>query len=341
MRESGLVKGTGRGKKVYGITNAGRERLVELLADPDVSDDRAFTLRVAFARHLPSPVRLEVFERRRTEVLGRRDDLRRRRTGRRADPYLGALLERDADHLANDLAWLDRPDRDRAQPIQAIHGGNVMTGIRLAIAGVGNCASSLVQGIEFYKDADPTERVPGLMHVVLGGYHIRDIELVAAFDVDAEKVGLDASKALLADINNTIKFAEVPHLGVGAARARPSTASASSTARSPRRARPSPSTWPRCCATRRPTCSCRTSRSAPRTRRSYYAQACLDAGVAFVNAIPVFIASDPEWAEKFTEPPASRSSATTSRARSAPPSCTARWPASSRTAAPRSTTRTS
>lgn len=108
VRESGLVKGTGRGKKVYGITNAGRERLVELLADPDVSDDRAFTLRVAFARHLPSPVRLEVFERRRTEVLGRRDDLRRRRLGRRADPYLGALLERDADHLANDLAWLDR-----------------------------------------------------------------------------------------------------------------------------------------------------------------------------------------------------------------------------------------
>lgn len=108
VRESGLVKGKGRGKKVYGITNAGRERLVELLADPDVSDDRAFTLRVAFARHLPSPVRLEVFERRRTELLVRRDDLRRRGTGQRADAYLGALLERDADHLANDLAWLDR-----------------------------------------------------------------------------------------------------------------------------------------------------------------------------------------------------------------------------------------
>ena len=79
---------------------------------------------------------------------------------------------------------------------------------------MGNCASSLVQGLNYYKDADPTDRVPGLMHVVLGGYHIRDIELVAAFDVDAEKVGLDASKALFAEINNTIKFAEVPHLGV-------------------------------------------------------------------------------------------------------------------------------
>jgi DNA-binding PadR family transcriptional regulator len=107
VRESGLVKG-GRGKKVYGITDRGRERLVELLSDPDVSDDRAFTLRVAFARHLAPAARLELFERRRTELLGRRDDLRRRGEGRRADAYLGALLERDADHLANDLAWLDR-----------------------------------------------------------------------------------------------------------------------------------------------------------------------------------------------------------------------------------------
>src|SRR5215217_8319429 len=89
-----------------------------------------------------------------------------------------------------------------------------MSRIRLAIAGVGNCANSLIQGLAYYKDADPSDEVPGLMHVVLGGYHVRDIELVAAFDVDAEKVGLDASKGLRADINNTIQFAEVPHLGV-------------------------------------------------------------------------------------------------------------------------------
>jgi DNA-binding PadR family transcriptional regulator len=108
VRESSLVKGTGRGKKVYGITDHGRERLVELLSDPDVSDDRAFTLRVAFARHLEPAARLELFERRRTELLGRRDDLRRRGAAGRSDAYLGALLERDADHLANDLAWLDR-----------------------------------------------------------------------------------------------------------------------------------------------------------------------------------------------------------------------------------------
>ena len=109
VRESSLVKGTGRGKKVYGITDRGRERLVELLSDPDVSDDREFTLRVAFARHLTDPARLELFERRRTELLGRRDDLRRRSSdGSGHDTYLGALRERDADHLVNDLAWLDR-----------------------------------------------------------------------------------------------------------------------------------------------------------------------------------------------------------------------------------------
>ncbi|MDP1819424.1 MAG: PadR family transcriptional regulator [Acidimicrobiales bacterium] len=112
VRESGLVKGTGRGKKVYGITEHGRERLVELLSDPDVTDDRAFTLRVAFAPHLPDAARLELFERRRTELLRRRDDLRRRESdpGRagRTHSYLRALLERDAENLAHDLAWLDR-----------------------------------------------------------------------------------------------------------------------------------------------------------------------------------------------------------------------------------------
>jgi len=120
VRESGLGKG-GRGKKVYGITERGRERLVELLSDPDVSDDRAFTLRVAFAPLLPDAERLELFERRRTELLSRRDDLRRResRTGRgRAHAYLGALLERDAESLAHDLAWLDRLiDAERARTV--------------------------------------------------------------------------------------------------------------------------------------------------------------------------------------------------------------------------------
>ena len=86
--------------------------------------------------------------------------------------------------------------------------------VRVAIAGVGNCASSLVQGVEYYRDADPTDEVPGLMHVDLGGYHVGDVEFVAAFDVDAAKVGLDLGKAIAAGQNNTIKFAEVGELGV-------------------------------------------------------------------------------------------------------------------------------
>jgi myo-inositol-1-phosphate synthase len=86
--------------------------------------------------------------------------------------------------------------------------------VRVAIVGVGNCASSFVQGVEFYKDADPTQAVPGLMHVDLGGYHVNDIEFTAAFDIDAEKVGKDLSEAIWSGQNNTIKFADVPHLDV-------------------------------------------------------------------------------------------------------------------------------
>ncbi|MCU1590411.1 MAG: inositol-3-phosphate synthase, partial [Frankiales bacterium] len=82
--------------------------------------------------------------------------------------------------------------------------------IRVAIVGVGNCAASLVQGVEYYRDADPAGRVPGLMHVELGGYHVRDVQFVAAFDVDAKKVGRDLSEAIFASENNTIKIADVP-----------------------------------------------------------------------------------------------------------------------------------
>ena len=94
-----------------------------------------------------------------------------------------------------------------------------MSNIRLAIAGIGNCANSLIQGLKYYADADPDQEVPGLMHVELGGYHIRDIELVAAFDVDATKVGQDVGKAMWAGLNNTIRFADVGDLGVRVQRA--------------------------------------------------------------------------------------------------------------------------
>src|SRR3954451_4014253 len=86
--------------------------------------------------------------------------------------------------------------------------------IRVAIVGVGNCAASLVQGVHFYRDADPSSTVPGLMHVKFGPYHVSDIEFVAAFDVDAKKVGRDLSEAIVASENNTIKIADVPPLDV-------------------------------------------------------------------------------------------------------------------------------
>src|SRR6187399_1444821 len=92
------------------------------------------------------------------------------------------------------------------------------TEIRVAIVGVGNCASSLVQGVHYYADADPSERVPGLMHVQFGDYHVRDIEFVAAFDVDAKKVGFDLSEAILASENNTIKICDVPPLDINVQR---------------------------------------------------------------------------------------------------------------------------
>ena len=171
--------------------------------------------------------------------------------------------------------------------------------IRLAIAGVGNCASSLLQGLEYYVNADPDESVPGLMHVVLGGYHIRDIEVVAAFDVDATKVGLDVGKAILAGHNNTVKFADVPDLGVPVLRGptldglgkyyrqvvEESPAEPVDVAAALREARAD------VLVSYLPVGS--------EQAQKHYAQACLDAGVAFVNAIPVFIASDPEWAAKF------------------------------------------
>ena len=89
-----------------------------------------------------------------------------------------------------------------------------MSSVRVAIVGVGNCAASLVQGVHYYRDADPAARVPGLMHVQFGDYHVRDVEFVAAFDVDAKKVEQDLSAAILASENNTIKICDVPPTGV-------------------------------------------------------------------------------------------------------------------------------
>jgi myo-inositol-1-phosphate synthase len=173
--------------------------------------------------------------------------------------------------------------------------------IRLAIAGVGNCASSLVQGIEYYRDADPTETVPGLMHVVLGGYHVRDVEVVAAFDVDSSKVGLDVGKALFAPPNNTIRFAGVGELGVAVQRG-PTLDGLGHYYRQTIEESPAePVDVAQVLTESGADVLVSYLPVGSDAAQKHYAQACLDTGVAFVNAIPVFIASDPEWAARFTE----------------------------------------
>ena len=173
--------------------------------------------------------------------------------------------------------------------------------VRVAIAGVGNCASSLVQGVEYYKDADPDERVPGLMHVVLGGYHVGDVEFVAAFDVDATKVGLDLGKAIYADINNTIKFADVPDLGVTVLRG-PTLDGFGEFYREVAEESPfEPVDVAQALRDAKADVLVSYLPVGSEEAQKHYAQACIDAGVAFVNAIPVFIASDPVWAQKFTD----------------------------------------
>ena len=174
-----------------------------------------------------------------------------------------------------------------------------MSTVRVAIAGVGNCASSLVQGVQYYRDADPEEIVPGLMHVELGGYHVRDVEFVAAFDVDATKVGVDLSKAILAGQNNTIRFAPVGHLDVTVQRG-PTFDGLGSYYRDT--VEESPAEAVDVAEALRASGADVLVAYLPvgsEQAQRHYAEACLDAKVAFVNAVPVFIASNPEWARRF------------------------------------------
>jgi myo-inositol-1-phosphate synthase len=174
-----------------------------------------------------------------------------------------------------------------------------MGSVRVAIVGVGNCASSLVQGVEYYKDADPADRVPGLMHVQFGPYHVRDIEFVAAFDVDAKKVGRDLAEAIVASENNTIKICDVPPTGVVVQRG-PTLDGLGEyyqqiITESDERPADVVQVLRESCADVLVSYLPVGSEQADR----FYAQCAIDAGIAFVNALPVFIASDPVWAAKF------------------------------------------
>ena len=173
-------------------------------------------------------------------------------------------------------------------------------GIRVAIVGVGNCAASLLQGVHYYRDADPTTRVPGLMHVQFGDYHVGDLQFVAAFDVDAKKVGRDLSEAIVASENNTISICDVPPLGVTVVRGHTMDGLGEYYRDIITESDEEPVDV--VAALRASSADVLVSYLPVGSEDAdrFYAQCALDAGIAFVNALPVFIASDPEWAAKFT-----------------------------------------
>jgi myo-inositol-1-phosphate synthase len=172
--------------------------------------------------------------------------------------------------------------------------------IRVAIVGVGNCASSLVQGIHYYRDARDDEFVPGVMHVNFGGYHIRDIEVVAAFDVNSGKVGRDVAEAIYAEPNNTTVFAKVPKLGVKVSRGPLLDGVNKYTAPLvPVKTNQKEVDVARILKEAKVDAVINYLPVGSQKATEFYAQAAIDAGCGFVNCIPVFIASNPTWANKF------------------------------------------
>jgi myo-inositol-1-phosphate synthase len=174
-----------------------------------------------------------------------------------------------------------------------------MGSVRVAIVGVGNCAASLVQGVHFYRDADPAGSVPGLMHVTFGDYHIRDVQFVAAFDVDAKKVGFDLSEAITASENNTIKICDVPPMGVTVQRGPTLDGLGRYYRETIEEADVQAVDVVQALKDAEVDVLVSYLPVGSEEADKFYAQCAIDAGVAFVNALPVFIASDPEWAAKF------------------------------------------
>jgi myo-inositol-1-phosphate synthase len=173
--------------------------------------------------------------------------------------------------------------------------------IRLAIVGVGNCASALAQGLEFYRDASPDERVPGLMHVALGPYHVSDVEIVAAFDVDGKKVGKDVAEAIVTEPNNTIQFADVPPTGVTVRRG--PTLDGLGRYYREQIVESSDPEVDVAAVLREAEADVVVSYLPVGSQEAalHYAQASIDAGAGFVNCMPVFIASNGTWARKFAD----------------------------------------
>ncbi len=173
--------------------------------------------------------------------------------------------------------------------------------VRVAIVGVGNCASSFVQGVEYYKDADPAEQVPGLMHVDLGGYHVSDIEFTAAFDIDVEKVGKDLSEAIFSGQNNTMKFSDVPKLGVKVHRGMTHDGLGKYLKEKITKAPGQTADIVGILQdTQTDVLVCYLPVGSEQATKWYVEQA-LAAGVGFVNCLPVFIAREDYWNKRFDE----------------------------------------
>ncbi|ASY16632.1 myo-inositol-1-phosphate synthase [Candidatus Planktophila sulfonica] len=173
--------------------------------------------------------------------------------------------------------------------------------IRVAIVGVGNCANSLVQGVTYYKDAALDQEIPGLMHAVVGGYHINSIKFVAAFDVDAKKVGLDLADAIWASENNTIKFSDVAKTGVPVQRGVTHDGLGKYYKETIQESTESPVDVVAALKEEQVDVLICYLPVGSEDAAKFYAQCAIDAGCAFVNALPVFIASDPVWAKKFED----------------------------------------
>jgi myo-inositol-1-phosphate synthase len=173
--------------------------------------------------------------------------------------------------------------------------------INVAIIGVGNCASSLIQGVEFYKNAESGDTIPGLMHPVLGGYHIRDINFVAAFDIDAEKVGKDLSEAIDSGQNNTIKFADVPHKGVTVQRGMTHDGLGKYLSQVITKAPGQTADIVKILKETETDVVINYLPVGSEEATKWYVEQVLAAGCAFVNCIPVFIAREQYWGDRFRE----------------------------------------
>jgi len=171
--------------------------------------------------------------------------------------------------------------------------------VRVAIAGVGNCSSSLIQGVRYYRDAKSEDRIPGLMHVDLGGYHVRDVEFVAAFDVDDDKVGKDLSQAIFAGQNNTYKFSDVPELGVTVQRGPTLDGLGKYLRQVITESEAQPVDVAQVLRDAKADVLINYLPVGSEAGARFYAEQALAAGVGFVNCIPVFIAKNPEWRQRF------------------------------------------